>query len=54
MDWPFLLGFSALAVVGIFVGSKLSNFVPSEKLKPAFGWFTLIMGIYILGKELLF
>ena len=54
MDWPFLLGFSALAVVGIFVGSKLSNFVPSEKLKPAFGWFTLTMGIYILGKELLF
>lgn len=54
IDWPFLLGFSAVAVLGIFIGSKLSNIIPSEKLKPAFGWFTLVMGIGILGKELLF
>ena len=52
IDWQFLLSFAALAVLGIVVGSKLSNFVPSQKLKPAFGWFVLIMGFYILGKEL--
>jgi uncharacterized membrane protein YfcA len=54
IDWTFLLSFAALAIVGIFLGSKLSNFIPSQKLKPAFGWFVLIMGIYILGKELFF
>lgn len=54
IDWTFLLSFAALAIVGIFLGSKLSNFIPGQKLKPAFGWFVLIMGIYILGKELLF
>lgn len=54
MDWTFLLLFSGLAVAGIFVGMKLSTYVPGQKLKPAFGWFVLIMGIYILGKEILF
>lgn len=54
IDWKFLLIFSGLSVVGIFIGTKLSSFVPGDKLKPAFGWFVLIMGIYILGKELLF
>lgn len=52
IDWQFLLSFGALAVLGIIIGSKLSNFVPGQKLKPAFGWFVLIMGFYILGKEL--
>lgn len=54
IDWTFLLSFAALSVVGIFIGSKLSNIIPGQKLKPAFGWFVLVMGIYILGKELLF
>lgn len=54
MDWNFLMLFTALAVAGIFIGSKLSTIVPSQRLKPAFGWFVLVMGIYILGKELLF
>lgn len=52
IDWTFLLGFAGLAIVGIFLGSKLSNFIPSQKLKPAFGWFVLVMGVYILVKEL--
>ena len=54
MDWNFLLLFSGLAVVGILIGTKLSTYVASDKLKPAFGWFVLIMGVYILGKEILF
>lgn len=54
IDWPFILGFAALSVVGIFIGSKLSNAIHGAKLKPAFGWFVLVMGVYILGKELLF
>lgn len=54
IDWQFLLIFSAIAVAGIFVGSYLSNFISGKKLKPAFGWFVLIMGIYILGRETIF
>jgi uncharacterized membrane protein YfcA len=43
-----LLIFSGIAVIGIFMGSALSNKVSGEKLKPAFGWFVLIMGVYIM------
>ena len=52
MDWSFLMLFSGLAIVGIIVGSLLSKRIPNEKLKPAFGWFVLVMGFYIIGKEL--
>ena len=52
IDWHFLLVFSAIAVVGIIAGSILSKRIPNEKLKPAFGWFVLAMGVYIISKEL--
>jgi uncharacterized membrane protein YfcA len=52
IDWNFLLMFSAIAIGGIIAGSILSKRIPNEKLKPAFGWFVLVMGIYIIGREL--
>lgn len=52
IDWSFLLVFSAVAIGGILLGSFLSKHVPNEKLKPAFGYFVLVMGIYIIGREL--
>lgn len=33
IDWNFLLLFSAIAVVGIFIGSYLTNFIPPKKPK---------------------
>ncbi|MEQ9375044.1 MAG: sulfite exporter TauE/SafE family protein [Imperialibacter sp.] len=54
IDYKFMLIFSAFAIVGIFAGSYLTKFIPNEKLKPVFGYFVLVMGFYILGKELLF
>lgn len=53
IDWTFLMGFSAIAVVGIFLGAFLSKKISGDKLKPAFGWFVLVMGIYIIVKTLL-
>lgn len=52
IDYSFMLIFSAFAMVGILAGSYLTRFISNEKLKPAFGWFVLVMGVYILGKEL--
>ncbi len=54
IDWLFLIVFSTVAVSGILLGSYLSKFISNEKLKPAFGWFVLVMGIYIIFKELFF
>ena len=53
VDWGFLLIFTAISIAGIFIGSALSNKISGAKLKPAFGWFVLVMGVYILGKSLL-
>jgi len=52
LDWTFLLSFTALSVVGIFLGIYLSNFIDGKKLKKGFGWFVLLMGVYIVLKEL--
>jgi uncharacterized protein len=52
MDWPFLLSITALAITGIFIGNKLHRTVSSVKLRKAFGWLILCMGIYILTREI--
>lgn len=54
IDWLFLLSISAISIAGILFGSMLASKVPSRKLKPAFGWFTLIVGLFVLAKETLF
>jgi uncharacterized protein len=53
-DWSFLGIFTAFALAGIAIGIYYSKNIKSEQLKPAFGWFTLILGIFILVKELMF
>ncbi len=51
IDWTFLLSFTSLSVVGIFIGIYLNKFIDGKKLKKSFGWFVLIMGVYIVLKE---
>ncbi|MPN63383.1 hypothetical protein SDC9_211141 [bioreactor metagenome] len=51
-DWNFLLIFSGLAIVGIFVGIAISKRMDGTKLKPLFGWIVLGMGIFIIIKEI--
>ena len=52
IDWLFLAVFSTISIVGIFIGSFLSTKVHADKLKTSFGWFVLMMGIYIIFKEI--
>jgi uncharacterized protein len=52
IDWPFLLIITALAVIGILIGNVLSRKIASKNLRKAFGWLTLMMGIFILIKEI--
>ncbi|WP_066220488.1 sulfite exporter TauE/SafE family protein [Formosa haliotis] len=53
IDWVFLLSFTSIAVIGIYLGGYLSNYIPGEKLKKGFGWFVLVMGCFIIIKELI-
>jgi len=53
INWFFLLTVTALAISGVFLGTFLSAKLDGTKLKKGFGWFVLLMGSYILLKELL-
>ncbi len=52
-NWGLLLPITAIAITGTFIGRKLGEKVPGEKLKKGFGWFVLVIGIYIIIHELL-
>jgi len=51
-DWSLLLSFTALSIAGLLIGSWLADKIPGSSLKKGFGWFILIMGIYIIVKEI--
>jgi uncharacterized membrane protein YfcA len=53
LNWNFLLTVSAFCVAGILIGNMISVRISAQKLKPAFGWFTLIVGIFVLIKEIM-
>lgn len=51
IDWSFLSRFTFLAAIGIFIGVYLNRFVDGEKLKKGFGYFIIVMAIFIFVME---
>ena len=51
LDWRTLLIVTAIGISGSVVGSKLARRLPQEKLKRWFGYFLIIMGLYILARS---
>lgn len=51
IDWLFLLAITTTAIVGIFIGSYISNFFDGKKLEKGFGYFVLVMAIFIFYME---
>jgi uncharacterized protein len=54
INYKFLFTIVIFAIIGIFIGTAISKKVDGNKLKPFFGWFVLVMGIYIIIKEIIF
>lgn len=52
INWGQLLLFTAIAVLGIFAGTALSEKIPGTALRKAFGWLVLVVGIFIIVREL--
>lgn len=52
IDWSLLAAFTALSLVGVAVGLKLSSRIPASKLKKGFGFFVAAMAVFILAAEL--
>ena len=51
IDWKILLPFTTLAAIGIFIGTFFAKKIDGNQLKKGFGYFVLVMGIFILIKE---
>lgn len=54
IDYQLLLVIAAMAFVGMLIGIQISKKINGAQLKPIFGWFVLIMGLYIITRELFF
>lgn len=48
MDWPLLIAFAVIAIVGLFFGMMLSKKISDSNLKKIFGYFVLVLGALIL------
>ncbi|MFW8623851.1 sulfite exporter TauE/SafE family protein [Corynebacterium glutamicum] len=53
LDWGLVLMVTAAAIVGSLAGSRLAGRVPETLLRKGFGVFVLVMGVFVLGLELL-
>jgi uncharacterized membrane protein YfcA len=53
IDWHFLAIFTVISIIGILLGTQLSKYISGNKLRPAFGWFILVLGIIILSENFL-
>ena len=51
LDWNILALVTGLGIAGSFAGSHFAKRLPQDKLKTAFGYFLIIMGIYILARS---
>ncbi|SMD03175.1 sulfite exporter TauE/SafE family protein [Pedobacter nyackensis] len=53
VNWKFLMGITSVAITGLFLGTIISKKIRGNQLKKGFGWFILLMGIFIILKEVI-
>lgn len=54
INWLFLSLITLVAIAGILLGGFFGKQINGAKLKTGFGWFVLVMALFILLKEFLF
>ncbi|MFI0990460.1 sulfite exporter TauE/SafE family protein [Streptomyces exfoliatus] len=52
IDWRLALTVTAAAVVGSLVGGRVAGRIPQDTLRKAFGWFVVVMGVFVLAQQL--
>lgn len=51
LDWNVLMIVTALGIAGSIAGAKIANRIPQQRLKRGFGYFLIVMGVYILARS---
>ena len=52
IDWGLALAVTAAAVVGGVLGGRLAGHIPDRLLRQGFGWFVVVMGVFVLTRQL--
>ncbi|MBX9427315.1 MULTISPECIES: sulfite exporter TauE/SafE family protein [Streptomyces] len=52
VDWGIALTVTVAAVIGSLIGARLAGRIPQDALRKAFGWFVVVMGVFVLAQQL--
>ncbi|MEU5964679.1 sulfite exporter TauE/SafE family protein [Micromonospora parva] len=52
INWGLAASVTVAAVVGSLAGGRLTERIPADILRQAFGWFVVVMGVFVLGQQL--
>lgn len=52
LDWRLAGLVTAAAVLGSLAGGRLAGRLPADLLRRAFGWFVVVMGVFVLAQQL--
>lgn len=52
IDWGLASAVTAAAVSGSLLGGRLAGRIPADSLRQGFGWLVVVMGVFVLGKQL--
>jgi uncharacterized protein len=54
IDWLFLIKFSLISIIGIFIGQSIGLKIDGSKLKKGFGYFIIIIASLVIFKEIFY
>ncbi|MEU7935398.1 sulfite exporter TauE/SafE family protein [Micromonospora echinofusca] len=52
INWGLAAAVTAAAIVGSFLGARLAGKIPADVLRKSFGWFVVVMGVFVLTQQL--
>lgn len=52
IDWGIALTVTVAAVAGSLIGARLAGRIPKDALRKVFGWFVVVMGVFVLAQQL--
>ncbi|MFJ8582556.1 sulfite exporter TauE/SafE family protein [Micromonospora sp. NPDC093277] len=52
VNWGLAAAVTAAAIVGSLLGGRLAGRIPADLLRQAFGWFVVVMGVFVLAQQL--
>ncbi|MFA5670548.1 MAG: sulfite exporter TauE/SafE family protein [Balneolaceae bacterium] len=53
INWHIILAFTSIGILGSFAGNKIGTKISQQNLKRGFGYFLVLMGLFILYKSAL-